>query len=363
MSGCLNCAHINLDCLPRLEWLIISTNYLYNSYVYNDNGSRNFGCPSFLYLNQENLRVLDVSIYEKPDEVSTPLPGFQHEKLLVLNISCRKWTLGKDWLSGFPSLKRLKLEITHREETSFDTLPDVSVLSKSLETLCLRKNKINGLIECCSSPLSNLEYIDLSYNHIFLDNLDVFLGFDGLSNLDIRNNEIESIHPDAFRGLVNLKTLDLSSNKLAYLNPDVFVHLPNLEYLNLSRNRLFSHQNQPMFVHLSRLKTLDMYWNSSKTSHELFTLPEDFLSGLDSLEVLIFSSNKLNGLNPGMLKSLSKLKELDLSDNKIEEFPDEIFTNTARSLEKIDLTDNRFTSEKAEQIKIKFSKFPIKLNI
>ena len=72
----------------------------------------------------------------------------------------------------------------------------------------------------------------------------------------------------AFFRSTNLQHLDLSSNKLVKIHPRSFMANPKLEILNLSSNAIhFDSNTQPIWDHLTNLKSLDL-------SHNNITLKE-----------------------------------------------------------------------------------------
>lgn len=296
LEMCSNYDQLRFQVLPRLEWLFITANLNYPSL-----------CQHFF---EENLSK------------------FKYDKLVVMDIIYgENWTFDRDWLSGFPGLKFLRLHKRNLKQNEEYIFPDVSVLNtKSLEKLALRTGSIKRLEEFCTQPLVNLKHLDLSRNRIDMTIPDVFAGFDNLIRLDIRSNDIGSIHPDAFRGLVSLEILDLSDNKIKW------------------------DENRSLFVHMRCLKTLNICCSNLS---DLEMQDEGFFTGLDCLEELKLSGNSLTRMSVGVLGRLSSLKRLYLSENKFQDLPPDVLAYATR-LEQVYLKYNRFTSEKVDEFKKRF---------
>ena len=117
------------------------------------------------------------------------------------------------------------------------------------------------------------------------------------------------------QGFDNLTTLDLSWNLCSHMDSNFFKSMTGLMFLNLSRNFLDTSLNADttgtIFDHQHQLKDLDLSHNN------VITLPKAIFKGLESLEVLNLSGNRLKDISVD-LNHMSKLRTLDLSDNKLE---------------------------------------------
>lgn len=297
MIDCANCSHVELDCLPRLEWLVIESlfdtdrNYLNRKALLDQNS---FELPRFERC--ESLRVLELRLYESTEaEMTTRLGEFQHKGLVALEISSSVWPpIHNHWLSRFPNLTSLKLNSVHPEKADFD-----------FEILSFREDP---------SP----------YGPLF-DTPSLFTGLDNLVSLDIRRNSIGSIHPEAFRGLVCLKRLDLSGNGLTFLKPSgLFAHLVSLEHLDLSYNKM-SRIESGALNGLDKLKKLLLRQN------ELTELIPDVFADLHDLEHLDLSSNRLQNLTPNVIApfQMNNLRHLNICQNFIRQIDFEMFKNRA----------------------------------
>ncbi|XP_022722220.1 LRR receptor-like serine/threonine-protein kinase GSO2 [Durio zibethinus] len=219
---------------------------------------------------------------------------------------------------------------------------------KELKHLYLRGNNIAGFVESEGFAKLNLEILDLSFNYLNdtillslsqLSSLkDLYLagnlftgsthanGFQWLSRLgnletlDLRDNSLKNNILFHMNGLSSLKTLRLSDN---YLEGTVHIHelnnLTNLKNLDLSYNRIESFQpskqGNETQLRLTNLEVLNLSGNLFRNN--IFS----FLRGLSTLKSLHMRENQLQGsIDVKGLNNLTNLKNLDLSDNKIESF-------------------------------------------
>ncbi|XP_072364377.1 uncharacterized protein [Scyliorhinus torazame] len=104
------------------------------------------------------------------------------------------------------------------------------------------------------------EYLFLSYNQIRFIADYMFQPTPEIELIDISNNHLYAIQRDLFRtkhGLPSLKVLDLSNNNILILGPGAFSQLSSLHFLNVSDNYL-SLIGNGAFDHLSSIIYLDL---------------------------------------------------------------------------------------------------------
>lgn len=111
--------------------------------------------------------------------------------------------------------------------------------------------------------------------------------FDDLNSLEVLlldRNQISDIPSDTFNDLDNLLQLDLSNNRLTKVDKEVFSKLKKLKFLALNNNML------------------------EKLSANVFKFNQQ-------LEVVLLQNNKIKYLGGSMLRSLTKMKLLDMKMN------------------------------------------------
>ncbi|MFA5406431.1 MAG: leucine-rich repeat domain-containing protein [Candidatus Nanoarchaeia archaeon] len=183
------------------------------------------------------------------------------------------------------------------------SLNDVKGLSDltSLVKLDLSVNKLSSINV---DNLSNLRYLDLSYNN-FTKVPKIINGFESLEQINMSFNSLNEL-PSWLGDLTRLESLNLSYNYLKLI-PDSLTNLSNLRYLNLWANYL---SKLPSDIGcLNKLEVLDL------KSNKITSIP-DSIEGLANLRKLNINFNKLESLPKGIVK-LSKLKTLIFLENQM----------------------------------------------
>ena len=136
-----------------------------------------------------------------------------------------------------------------------------------------------------------------------------------LNILSISENSITKIHPRFFWDLENLTKLILNGNPISSMKIHLFRPLIRLEHLELryisERSDSF---NPKSLVNMTKLKYLDLSWNR-QSSFPIFM--SEKISRTPNLEYLNLSNNLLIEPNSEKFRGLTKLKILDVSNNKI----------------------------------------------
>lgn len=180
---------------------------------------------------------------------------------------------------------------------------DLSALSKltSLEYLSLAGCGIKK-IEALGN-LSNLKKLDLSYNNVIGEELEIINKISNLEILNLENNSINEALPD-FTNLKKLKSLNLSYNpRIENVESSSFTQ--TLEVLLMKGVRLSSFSD---IASMSSLKHLDLENNY---------LTEVTLGQMTNLEYLNLGKNKIKKL-PDIYK-LPNIKVLIFNNNPIED--------------------------------------------
>ncbi|XP_078513993.1 toll-like receptor 8 [Lissotriton helveticus] len=188
--------------------------------------------------------------------------------------------------------------------------------------------------------------LDLSLNSIFYIDPEQFKGFGDIACLNLSNNGIgQYVNGTEFIYLTNLTYLDLSYNKLDLETTVAFTELHKLEVLDLSYN---SHyfvvegiiHELGFLEHLPNLKVLNLTWN------KIFTLTHSQINS-SSLSELVFKGNRLDKMwRVGdtrylqCFKSLSNLTYLDLSHNNLKGIPNDAFSSLPLTLKELYLNNN-----------------------
>ncbi|MCL4123735.1 UNVERIFIED_CONTAM: hypothetical protein GTU68_030591 [Idotea baltica] len=217
---------------------------------------------------------------------------------------------------------------------------------ENLTSISFRSNHISKIDEAAFMNLTNLEYLDLSYNNLTEQSLDpeIFRGpFTDkapdpipLKELKLAHNKITSLPKNCFQHVPNLTSLDLSYNDFVDLSiktAQAISELRKLEKLDLSYTRL-ARLPDHFFAELRNLVELDLSGNEFfrvpaevNFAHSLRTLSlndnlfgtigaNDFWSSLNQLETLnLKQSRTLYQLGNGAFGNLTSLRTLFLSDN------------------------------------------------
>lgn len=194
---------------------------------------------------------------------------------------------------------------------------------KSLIYLSLKSNLLKNLgksdLHGCRG---SLEVLDLSGNLFSIVPKHSLKHLSKLVRLSLQDNKIEKIYRDDFQGWgKSLTTLTLANNRMTYLSPESFNHLAKLKELKLSFNNLM-HLDQNVFLPLKKnLEFLDLSSAFTELNHPL----DVFLKDLERLEWLQLDHNNITKISVANTKSLSKLRHVDLSNNKMADIPPDLF--------------------------------------
>jgi carboxypeptidase N regulatory subunit len=199
-----------------------------------------------------------------------------------------------------------------------------------LRELLMQGNKIIDILPGTFKNMSSLEYLDLSYNKIKHLNSAVFSGhgtFSGLTkltHLSMRRNKISEILTRTFENMSNLEYLDLSYNKIKHLDSDVFRCLESLNGLT-KLTRLSMQGNKIIdilpgtFKNMSSLEYLDLSYNRIKHLGSGLMNGLRAFKGLTKMTRLLIVRNKISEIMPGTFENMSSLEYLDLSYNRIKD--------------------------------------------
>lgn len=134
--------------------------------------------------------------------------------------------------------------------------------------------------------------------------------------------------------------LDLSFNSITRLSAEWTPYsLSSLHSLVLRNNGL-SFLSSEAFVHVTKLRYLDL------SSNKIHLLDEFIFEPLEHLEVLLLYNNSISQIDRTAFSSLSSLQRLYLSQNQISRFPLELVKERSRleTLRLLDVSSNRIKS-------------------
>ncbi|TRZ00085.1 hypothetical protein DNTS_004639 [Danionella cerebrum] len=211
-------------------------------------------------------------------------------------------------------------------------------LPPSLKELYLYNNNIQQIVEDDFQNLTELEILDLNgncprcYNAPFpctpcpnnaplQIHYNSFQTLSKLKTLRLHSNSLRSIPQEWFQNLTNLNFLDLSSNFLAKeITHTTFPSLlPNLKELDLSFNyELLVYSGSLCLSQcFSQLKSLKVLRIRGYVFRELKQQDIEPLTKLSNLELIDLGTNFIKIANLSILKNLTSIKVINLSDNKI----------------------------------------------
>lgn len=162
-----------------------------------------------------------------------------------------------------------------------------------------------------------------------------------IEHLSIRDR-IEFLAPQDVASLNGLKKLDCDYCLIVHdILDGVFDNLPALEELNIG-TAIFNKIPSPLTLKSNRLKSLRLHHFTS------LEIPEDFHFNSPELQRLVFRVGLVK-LPTSLLSGLSKLQHLDLSGNKLADFP-VLILNQLPELTSLLLQDNAFDESAKQRI-------------
>ena len=287
-----------------------------------------------------NVKVLDLSDNNMSEEIASDLAdviknNVQLEELHLFNNELQSCcTVILQALKRNSNLKTLNLNDNNMTGKVVYDLADVIANNTSLEGLYLRGNNLQssaGVILQALKGVSNVKVLDLSDNNmseeVASDLADVIKNNVQLEELHLFNNELQScctVILQALKSNSNLKKLSLNDNnmtgKVVYDLADVIANNTSLEVLCLGGNNLQSSVGVILQVlkGVSNVKVLDLSDNSM--SEEVASDLADVIKNNVQLEELCLFNNELQSCCTVILQALkrnSNLKTLNLNDNNM----------------------------------------------
>ena len=209
-----------------------------------------------------------------------------------------------------------------------------------LTELYLDRNEISSLPE---SPvgLSQLEKLTLDHNRIRSITTQFLTVSPKLTNLTANHNtELLLSKINFHTSLVEL-SLNFCGLQFTWYRRNIFKHSTNMRNLQLGGNFFKSHYKNVLeiiFRGMTRLQHIRLD-NCSLTS---LVLSDYTFKGLDKLEHLELSFNKITVLSPEFFKNLPSISSLYLAANRITEVSSDVLSSFSHSLTKLDMSGNPF---------------------
>ena len=254
----------------------------------NDNTFETLISLKYLYLDDNHINILSGSLFIK------------NLNLHFLSLSKNKINhVFTGAISNMASIKTLSLEKNQLKQFRKHKSHTLKTLDLSLNLIC----------KFDKNHFSNLKCLYLSNNLLKNIKKSMFRLCTQLNDLFLENNLITVIKDEAFMNLKSLQNLNFAQNKLKSISNYDFQSFENLVSLNLSKNRLENIADN-VFKNLQLLRQL--FLNDNK----LKTLTSSLFQYNLNLEFLELSDNEFNDIDKDFLKSLSKLTDFILLNNR-----------------------------------------------
>ncbi|XP_063952426.1 leucine-rich repeat serine/threonine-protein kinase 2-like isoform X4 [Lytechinus pictus] len=276
----------------------------------------------------EKLDLSDNGLTEFPRELTDCMPELQE-----LNLRCNGIT---ELPTHLLSLSKLTLlDLSHNQIKDLNKTRPGDTAFKLAE-LDLSHNATVRFPSWLSMFVPSLQKLTLASNKIeTIPNKPLNLQL--LKSLDLSNNKLTTLTPVFLHGCLSLEQLSATNNQLDSLPGDLDNILGKLKVLKLAKNHLGIPESPfiPKFIlHLPVLRDIDLSDNGIIE----FPPPSEWKS--QTLREIIISHNKIKKLTLGdNLRSWSKLERLILSHNKLTKVPKELGQLTL--LASLDLSHNK----------------------
>lgn len=248
----------------------------------------------------------------------------------VSSITLANSTLKVIHVNAFYGLHHLtQLNLSGNHLTRLE--PDTFANNTHLERLSLSKNPLEtSAYKEYFLNIPSLQELDLSgcsLSHLLPT---MFSKLTTVTYINLASNNITDLPKATFAPLLELEHLDLSSNKLSQLKPDVFEDNLEMVSLKMRNNPLSSLKG----VRIENLEILDLGLCN-------FTIIDaDTFSGFPDMRDLYLDGNGIRSIDPNAFKNMTKLQNLDLSNNKLAgPLSDDIFIRNIQ-LETLKLANN-----------------------
>ncbi|KRZ14362.1 Leucine-rich repeats and immunoglobulin-like domains protein 2, partial [Trichinella zimbabwensis] len=295
----VNCSELSLNKLPVLPADIIALNASFNNLAtICDHSLLALKRLQHLHLDYNNIHTLESNCFHSLSAlqvltlVKNKLRRIPKEAFVTLQ-QLRKLNLSRnrlrkiDWFS-FKGLH--KVQVLHLERNALSLINDGAFgnLAQLLE-LYLNNNKLTSVGQTWLYGLEKLEKLILSSNSVSMIESKGWRFCQRLLILDLSKNRLSALDSNIFSYLQRLEKLDLSENAISRIDEKALSSLGNLEFLDLSNNELSDvfMSGQHIFLRLSKLKVLNL------NNNKLRSLPSNVFRGLDQLTRLELLNNPI----------------------------------------------------------------------
>ncbi|KAK2366539.1 receptor protein EIX2 [Trifolium repens] len=234
----------------------------------------------------------------------------------------------------------LVLDLSSNLLKSSDVFFWIFNFTTNLHRLRIFDNFLEGpILHGFGNVMKSLEHIDLSYNHLQGEIPSSFGNMCTLNTLYLSNNNLSGevsnfIQTSSWCNKYILSQLDLSYNRITGILSKTINLLSNLEYLNLAGNSLKGEINESHLNNFSKLKCLDLSYNSLS-----LTFPRSWVPPFQ-LSYLRLASCKLGSSFPSWIKSQRSLSQLDISNAGINDYVPEWIWNNSKYLNLMNMSHN-----------------------
>lgn len=244
-----------------------------------------------------------------------------------------------------------KLSTVESPYYTINTTQYIDAPLRFLKVIHLNHNNLTFVDQEWFSDLVNLTTLTLNDNFLAeIDGNSVFATNPGLRTLHLQNNQLSAIIRLRFLdGVLNqLDSFDISNNQIAHEQQPILVEatIMNLSNTNLWR---FFIPDKAVILRADHNLIGDVPDSENTNLTELYLnhnliQSADFLQGLEGLEVIDLSHNRLNEINANVFAKILNLTVLNLSHNWLETI-DFTFLTSTPNLNSLDISKNLLSGQ------------------